>query len=250
MDKPESGEEDDEDEDEDDEGAPEIDLDKATITPEAQEILDTFANQLLNKLEEYEKREVVQLGKEDGGEEADACKGKKGQRKGEDCICCRLEAVSARPPTKKQAAAEVAATLEVTVAGEGAVGEAAAGEAVGMPILTDSPLKKASKGTPKSKEVDAAEVVVVEKTPETVPKKTAITAKAKTKKSLKTVTKGTRKTASAEDATKPPAKPSGDAPTSAPTPAPQSENPATPETSSPVDMAAEDRYLLVSYFCF
>ena len=58
MDKPESEDDDydeeDEDEDGEDEGGnpPVLDLNDATMTPDAQKILDTFANKLLVKLEE------------------------------------------------------------------------------------------------------------------------------------------------------------------------------------------------------
>ena len=89
LDKPESEEEEEESE-EDEEGAPELELSPDNITPEAQKILDTFANQLLEKLEENVAKNVVQVGSCEGSGQAHG----KGKKKGEkDCICCKLEAV-------------------------------------------------------------------------------------------------------------------------------------------------------------
>ena len=88
LDKPESEEEEEESE-EDAEGAPELELSPDNITPEAQKILDTFANQLLEKLEENVAKNVVQVGSCESSQSHG-----KGKKKGEkDCICCKLEAV-------------------------------------------------------------------------------------------------------------------------------------------------------------
>ena len=106
VDKPESEDDEDDEEDEDEDGEdeggnpPVLDLNDATMTPDAQKILDTFANKLLVKLEENVAMNVVQVDDacQDGGR--DKHKGKAGKR-GKDCICCKLEAVSSR--SKRQA---------------------------------------------------------------------------------------------------------------------------------------------------
>lgn len=85
LDKPDS-----EEEFSDQDSLPEIDLCESNITPEAQNILDTFANRLLEQLEENVAKNVVVVptskekklfGKSD----------EKGKKK--SCICCKMEKV-------------------------------------------------------------------------------------------------------------------------------------------------------------
>ena len=146
VDKPESDDEFDEEEDGDDgegEGGnpPVLDLNDATITPDAQKILDTFANKLLVKLEENVAMNVVQIG--DASEE-----GKKGKKhkSGADCICCKLEAVSSRSkrPTKASGKSHSSVnTSNVSVDTQGSsskiVNDGESGNG-GMPIIA-SPAK-------------------------------------------------------------------------------------------------------------
>ena len=91
--QPEESEDDKTEEEEDMELGTEINLRDTDITPEAQKILDTFANQLLEKIEEKVAENVVQIepqhslqNKKLFGKHED--KGKKS--KDDNCICCKV----------------------------------------------------------------------------------------------------------------------------------------------------------------
>ena len=86
----------------------ELNLQDTDITPEAQQILDTFANQLLEKIEEKVAENVVHIqpkpafeNKKLFGPTNSTLKGKHVKEK--DCICCKVESIvrsrkSASPP--------------------------------------------------------------------------------------------------------------------------------------------------------
>ena len=94
--RPES--EEDKDEEEEVELGSEINLQDTDMTPEAQKILDTFANKLLEQIEEKVAENVVHIQPKDAfkdkklfGESAPS-KGKKveDKKKDKDCICCKV----------------------------------------------------------------------------------------------------------------------------------------------------------------
>ena len=146
VDKPESEDDDYEDDDEDEDGednggnAPVLDLNDATLTPDAQKILDTFANKLLVKLEENVAMNVVQVDDtcKDGGKKKH--KGKSGKRGSADadCICCKLEAVSSR--SKKQGGGSGRSSGNSSANTSGNTAAVATSSVGGMPIIA-SPAK-------------------------------------------------------------------------------------------------------------
>ena len=82
----------------DEENPVELALTDKDITPAAQKILDTFANQLLWKLEEGVQNNVLQLASNSSAKSVEAKGGsalqtETGGEGGKDCICCKMEGV-------------------------------------------------------------------------------------------------------------------------------------------------------------
>ena len=82
----------------DEENPVELALTDKDITPAAQKILDTFANQLLWKLEEGVQHNVLQLASNNSAKSVEAKGGsalqaKTGADVRKDCICCKMEGV-------------------------------------------------------------------------------------------------------------------------------------------------------------